>query len=244
MKRPLIILGAVAALAIVLVARTWRTGPDTPGTVTAGSDSLIAVDVLLQPDRRMIASADSLNARLRGDYPSGYSLDATHAPHITLLQCYVRARDLGALTTAIAGILTTVRPTELELEAQAVVYTFWGGVALTLINVGRTPELMRLQERVVQAAGPFAVRGGTAAAFAGGEANAETVAWVEGFMAAATGARYSPHVTAGVASEPFVKRLIAEPYTHFTFRPTGVALYQLGNFGTAARELWRSPDSQ
>jgi len=192
----------------------------------------------------MIASADALNARLRADYPAGYRLDATHAPHITLLQCYVRARNLGALTAAIAGVLAAERPTELQLEAQAVVYTFWGGVALTLINVGRTPALMRMQERVIQAVSPFAVRGGTAAAFAGAEANAETIAWVEGFLAAATGARYSPHVTAGVASEAFVKRLIAEPFAAFTFRPTGVALYQLGNFGTAARELWRSPGSR
>jgi len=223
----------------VLFVRSNRTDPGAAATTS--HDSLVAVDVLLQPDQAMVAKADALNARLRSDHPDGYSLDATHAPHITLLQCYVRARDLDAVTAAISGILTAERPTEMRMEAQAIVYTLWGGLALTLINTERTAELMRLQQRVVDAVKPFAVTGGTAAAFAGGDANAETVAWVEGFMTAATGASYSPHVTSGVASEAFVKRIVAEPFATFTFRPVGVALYQLGNFGTAARMLWQSP---
>ena len=32
----------------------------------------------------------------------------------------------------------------------------------------------------------------------------------------------------------------AEPFEAFTFKPTGVAIYQLGNFGTAAKKLWQS----
>ena len=48
----------------------------------------------------MVAKANALNARLRGNYPAGYVLDATHAPHVTLLQRFVRAKDLDAVTAA------------------------------------------------------------------------------------------------------------------------------------------------
>lgn len=35
----------------------------------------------------------SLNTQLRENYPAGYALDATHLPHVTLLQRFVRAKD-------------------------------------------------------------------------------------------------------------------------------------------------------
>jgi hypothetical protein len=38
-------------------------------------DKLIAIDVLLEPDRTMTDKAKSLNARLLQDYPAGYELD-------------------------------------------------------------------------------------------------------------------------------------------------------------------------
>ena len=47
---------------------------------------LIAIDVLLEPDRPMADKVKSLNAWLREHYQAGYALDATHMPHVTLLQ--------------------------------------------------------------------------------------------------------------------------------------------------------------
>ena len=61
-------------------------------------DKLIAIDILLEPDQTMIAKAHAVNARLRGNYPAGYELDATHAPHVTLLQRFVRVKDFDAVT--------------------------------------------------------------------------------------------------------------------------------------------------
>jgi len=74
----------------------------------------------------------------------------------------------------------------------------------------------------------------------GGDANAETIGWVETFVPKSAGEKYLPHVTVGVAPEAFVKQLKAEPFEAFTFKPDGVAVYQLGNFGTAAKKLWQS----
>jgi hypothetical protein len=97
----------------------------------------------------------------------------------------------------------------------------WAGVAVTVLLVERTPELMRLEEKIVDAVTPFSVSGGTAAAFVGTNANAETIAYVETFVPKSSGTNYIPHVTAGVAREAFVKQLQAEPFQAFNFKPDG-----------------------
>jgi phosphoserine phosphatase len=216
----------------------------TVSAQTATDDKVIAIDVLLEPDQTMISGAGAINARLRGDYAAGYELDATHSPHVTLLQRFVRTKDFDAVTAAVTKVLVAERPTELQLKAQGLEYVVWGGLAVTAIVVERTPELMRLQQKIVDAVAPFSVNGGTASAFFGTDANAETMGWVEAFVPASSGEKYLPHVTAGVASEAFVKKMKAEPFEAFTFKPAGVAIYQLGNFGTAAAKLWQHQTSE
>jgi phosphoserine phosphatase len=192
----------------------------------------------------MIGKARAVNARLRESFPAGYELDALHAPHVTLLQRFVRAKDFDAVIAALAKILVAERPTELPLRVKGLDYAIWGGQAVTAIIVERTPELMRLHQKVIDAVAPFSVSGGTAAAFVGTQINAETIGWVETFIPKSSGANFVPHLTAGVASEEFVKRMKAEPYEAFTFKADAVAIYQLGNFGTAAKRLWRSQASE
>ncbi len=213
----------------------------SPAGEQAAGDKLIAIDILLEPDQTMIAKAKAVNAQLRGAYAAGYELDATHAPHVTTLQRFVREKDFDAVTAAVAKVLAAERPTELQLKAQALDYVMWSGVAVTAFVVDRTPELMRLHEKIIAAVTPFAVNGGTAAAFVGGVANPETIGWVENFIPKSSGANYIPHVTLGVAPEAFAKQLKAAPFQAFGFKPVGVAIYHLGNFGTAAKKLWQSP---
>ncbi len=52
--------------------------------------TLIAINILLDPDAATVEKARATNARLREDFPHGFALDANHAPHITLLQRFVR----------------------------------------------------------------------------------------------------------------------------------------------------------
>jgi len=205
------------------------------------ADTLIAIDVLLLPDQTMTARANAINARLRDDYPAGYSLDATHSPHVTLLQRFVRVKEFGAVTAAVATVLATERPTTLTLKATGLLSQIWNGVSLTAIVVDRTPELARLQQKIADAVAPFAASGGTEAAFVDTPKGADIVPYVETFVPKASGANYFPHVTAGAATEAFVTKMKAEPFAAFTFSPGGVAIYQLGNFGTAAKKLWQSP---
>ena len=119
-------------------AYTQETTSQTPNTQKADmqtpQEKLIAIDVLLEPDRAMIAKADAVNARLRESVPTGYELDSTHAPHITLLQRFVRAKDLDAVTAALTKVFAAERPTELQLKAKGYEYVMWGGVAVTVFR--------------------------------------------------------------------------------------------------------------
>ncbi|SRR6266571_5297935 len=50
-------------------------------------------------------------------YPKGYSLDATHHPHITLQQRYVRTADLDKTYAAAGKILAIENVTNMKLKA-------------------------------------------------------------------------------------------------------------------------------
>ena len=65
----------------------------------------VAINVLLDPDPATVEKARAVNARLRESYPGGFALDANHAPHITLLQRFVRTADLDAVADAVAEVL-------------------------------------------------------------------------------------------------------------------------------------------
>jgi 2'-5' RNA ligase superfamily len=206
-------------------------------------DKLIAIDVLLEPDRAMTDKSKSINARLRENYRAGYELDAAHMPHMTLLQRFVRAKDFDAVAAAITKVLVDEQPTELKLTTKSLDYVMFAGLAVTVLVVERASELVRLHHKITDAVAPFSVSGGTAAAFVGAKAIAETVDWVETFVPKSSGENYLPHVTAGVATEAFLKQLKAAPFETLTFRPDGVAVYQIGNFGTAAKKLWECQPS-
>ena len=95
--------------------------------------------------------------------------------------------------------------------------------------------------RIIATVEPFAVRG-TSAAFvpsADGAAIAPSIVdYVNKYVPERSGKNFNPHVTVGLGTTPFVKRLIAAPFAKFSFQPTGASVFHLGNYGTAAVELW------
>jgi hypothetical protein len=211
-------------------------------SIGANSNRVIAIDVLLEPDATMVAKAEAANARLREKFPKGYTLGTEQVAHISLVHRYVRKKDLPAIESAVARALATDNPLEWELTADGYAYSIWAGVAITSISVERTPKLAWLQKVIVEAVEPFAVKGGTAAAFSTSrelpKIDREIINYVETFVPNAIADKFNPHVTIGVAREDSVKNLKAEPFAKFTFKSKGVAAYQLGSFGTAQKKLW------
>ena len=102
--------------------------------------------------------------------------------------------------------------------------------------------MLDLQADLVTAVTPFTGSGGTAAAFVtdpGEEISPTTMSWIETYVPDQTGPNYAAHLTVGVARVADLKAIQAEPFDAFDVRPAGLAVYQLGNNGTA-RTLLRS----
>ena len=204
---------------------------------------IIAIVILLEPDARMLAQAESNNSRLREAFPDGFALDAEHRPHITLLQCFIAAEDLEALCYAAGNVIRNANVTSMELRAVRYGYTPGPGMGIAGIWAVATPELLKLQADVVAAAAPFMVATATIDAFTAGHANpafdAALIDYVSRFVANGVGANFDPHVSTGVAAIDYLDRMLAEPFAPFAFAPASAAVYQLGPFGTAARLLKR-----
>jgi len=69
------------------------------------------------------------------------------------------------------------------------------------------------------------------------EINQATIDYVTAFAPTQIGKNFNPHVTIGLAHEDFLKKMLDETFADFTFSAVGLAVYQLGNFGTARRKL-------
>lgn len=232
-------------LLIWAVLSVWTLGSlpelraDEPSPVTA-------IDILLEPGEAMVARATAANARLRASYPQGFSLDDSHHPHISCLQRFVRTADLEEVFVAVGKVAAAEDPSAWTLKASKYFYVTWDGVGLAGIVVEPTDELIKFQRKLIDAVAPFTVRAGTAAAFVTTKQapgiNRPTIDYVTTYVPNETGTRFSPHVTIGLASPAFLDTLLAEQFEEFTFAPVGVAVYQLGNYGTARKELksWKA----
>jgi hypothetical protein len=211
------------------------------GASRAQENPVTAIDIALEPDATMIQHAQAANARLLKVFPKGFSLDATHRPHISMLQRYVRTADLDKVYAAAGKVLADEKVTSWKLKAFKYYYLPWKDIGLGGIVVEPTDDLLRLQQELIDAVAPFTEKTGTAAAFVttpeDPEINQPTIDYVAAFVPEATGKKFNPHVTIGVAPQDYLKEMLAELFDVFTFSPASASVYQLGNFGTARKEL-------
>jgi hypothetical protein len=113
-------------------------------------------------------------------------------------------------------------------------------LGLSGIVVKPTPELLKLQADLIAAVAPFTVKTATSAAFVTGDnpiVNPLLIHYIEVFATEHAGEHFEPHVTTGLAPREYLDKMLAEPFTDFTFSPAGAAVYQLGHYGTAAKKL-------
>ena len=216
-------------------AHTWAAdSPAKPSAVTA-------IDILLEPDATMLKQSADNNARLLKVFPKGFSLDATHRPHITLIQRYVRTAELDKVYAAAGKVLAYANVTAMKLEAFKYYYVPSKDIGLAGIVAKPTPELIKLQEDIIAAVAPFTVENGDSSAFFTTPddpiIDPALIDYVSTFVPKASGEHFNPHVTTGVALREYLDQMLAEPFEPFTFSPAGAAVYQLGQFGTAAKKL-------
>jgi len=218
---------------VVSMKNDWKTIFPVP------QSEITAIDILLEPDTTMLRHAQATNARLLKVYPTGFALDATHRPHITMQQLFVRTADLDQVYAAIGKVLAGVHA--MTLEAFKYYYIPTGDLGVSGIVARPTPELLNLQADIIAAMGPFMVASGPIGAFTAPHEDpamdGQLISYVSSFARTSAGAHFIPHVTTGVAPKAYLDTMIAAPFTPFTFSPSGAAVYQLGPFGAAAKEL-------
>jgi hypothetical protein len=228
-------LGLVAALpATVQPLRAAEPNPVT------------AIDILLEPDATMVKHAQAANERLLKSFPRGFALGKTHQPHISCLQRYVKTADLDKVYAAVGKVLAEEKPATWKLKAYRYFYLPWKEAGLAGIVIEPTDDLIRFQKKLIDAVAPFTVKTGAATAFVttkeDPDINQPTLDYVATYVPNETGTKFNPHVTIGLATEEYLKKMLDEKFEAFTFSPVGVSVYHLGNFGTARKKLksWES----
>ncbi len=204
-------------------------------------NTVMAIDIVLEPDAVMVKHAEAANERLIRAFPKGFALGETHRPHVSCLQRYVRTADLDKVYEAVAKVLAEEKPTTWKLKAYKYYYIPWKDLGLAGIVIEPGEELVAYQRKLIDAVAPFTVKTGTAAAFVttkeDPEINQPTIDYVATFVPDASGKNFNPHVTIGLASQNYLNKMLKEKFESFTFSPVGAAVYHLGNFGTAREKL-------
>jgi len=219
---------------VVSVKNDWKQ-------IYPSQPEVTAIDILLEPDATMLEHAAADNQQLLAVYPKGFSLDAAHRPHITLIQRFVRTEDLDQVYAAVEKVLATANVKTIKLEAFKYYYAPVGADGVAGICAKPTPELLKLQADLIAAVAPYTVETGPVSAFTApmddAASNAAFIQYVSTFVPKMTGEHFNPHVSIGVAPKDYLDKMLAEPFEPFIFSPAGAAVYQLGPYGTAAKEL-------
>ena len=234
-SRQLFLICAVASTTAMAVL----TGCVSSSEHESDSD-VTAIDICLEPDATMVQHAEAVNARLRGVFPEGFALDASHHPHVTMVQRFVRTADLDQVYAAAGKAIANANVASLKLEAFKYYYIPDKELGLSGIVIKPTPELLKVEQDVIDAVAPLTVKTGTSAAFVMPEdpgVNQLLITYVEVFVPEHSGEHYEPHVTTGLATREYLDKMLAEPFDNFTFSPAGAAVYHLGPYGTAAKKL-------
>lgn len=231
------LLSAAGTAALITLA-WWSLGLSQ---ASAASDSITAIDILLEPDATMLEKAETTNARLRKVFPKGFALDDSHRAHVTVIQRFVHTADLDKVYAAANKVLAQSNVKGMRLEAFKYVYMPSGETGLAGIVAKPTPALLELQADLLAAVAPYTVETGNSAAFVTTPddpvIDPVLISYVSTFASTAAGEKYGPHVTIGVALKADLDKMLAEPFEAFSFAPVGAAVYQLGQFGTASKKL-------
>ena len=185
----------------------------------------IAVDVAILLSGAARAAVERLNAGFDPAPDAGFRFDASHHPHVTLSQHFVRRGRLPGVRRLVGGVVGRFDAFEARVTGAR------AGRTSQVLTVEASAPLRRLHERLMDALREEEVAGDADAFQAdGAPARPADVAWVAGFRERSSYARYDPHVTVGIGPRP----LSTAP---FRFPVDEIALCRLGRFCTCRDRL-------
>jgi hypothetical protein len=228
------------AMVTAMVSQSGSANAQQAGAAAA-ENKVMAIDILLDPDARMVERATAANAELLKNFPKGFMLGGAHAPHVSVLQRYVYTADLDKVFAAATKVFARENPTSWKLKAIKYYYIPDKSIGLAGIVIAPTPDLLRLQKELIDAVAPFTAPTGTAAAYVTTPQDPDiipsAIEYVRVFVPDHSGDHYSPHVTTGIGTIEYLDALLAKPFDTFNFSVVGASVYHLGNYGTAMTKL-------
>ncbi len=208
----------------------------------------MALDVAVLPPREIAERAIAMSAALPAWESQGLTLNGEHLPHITLMQLFARTTELEEVLSRVGETLRDVAPMALSITGGG------RGANTVWMVIDRTPQLLSLHERLMEALRGHESPGGGTDAFlpppradratarpgrSGGaetagcdEASLRDVLWVSGYRLESSFHRFTPHITLGHA----VAAPAIEPRP---FEADTVAVCHLGRFCTCRSVLRR-----
>jgi hypothetical protein len=165
-------------------------------------------------------------------------LGGVHAPHVTMLQRFVKTADLPIVYAAADKVIAKANPTNFKLTAYK--YDYIGDakignetVGVANILVKPTPELLRLQQELADAIKPFQAPTGTAAVFAttpqAPHISENLIHYVTVFVPDPSGDHYVLHVSVGVGTTDFLKTFKSAPFDDLPSPPQQHRFITRGN---------------
>jgi 2'-5' RNA ligase superfamily len=234
-------IGAMLAFSIAAMLGSVLARAQEKQAVALEPDAVTAIDILLEPDEAMLKKSVAANERLLQVYPKGFALGKSHAPHISCLHRYVKTADLDKVYEAAGKVLAKEKPGGFKLKAYGYNFEPMKDVGIAVIMIERTDDLLRFQEKLIDAVTPFTAKTGTAAAFfttkEDPDINQWTIEYVANFVPKSTGKKFIPHLTIGLAPQDYLKTMRDEKFEAITFSSPEAAVYHLGNNGTARKKL-------
>jgi hypothetical protein len=189
----------------------------------------------------MLDRSAEWNAKMRELTPEGFELDESHRPHVTLVQRHIRKDHLDAVLLAVDEVRASFDLDSLTMEANGLYHIPIGELGLAGITIKPTAELSALQSAVIEAVNSYDAGAGDENAYVpdptGTPFEPFLFEYVETFVPKQVGSNFNPHVTVGLAPRSWLVEQEQIPFDSFEFGADGIAVYQLGNFGTASKRL-------
>ena len=209
---------------------------------TPKKEKIIAIDVLLTLPEKVYGQAVQLNKAIVKENPSNFTFDDTHIPHITLLQCYISEEDLPNVKKELKGLYKTVENETLWIEELQ--YSKEKEESFSSIGIKKSDGLVSLHKKTIELLKPYMTADGSQQSYIQNESGKPidqfTIDYVPKFVSDYSYENYNPHISLGVAKTTLLDSLNRNIFQPMKFQAASISVFQLGDFGTARKLLWKS----
>lgn len=205
-------------------------------------DQIIAINVLLTLPDEVYDQSVELNHVILKENPNNFTLDKNHVPHITLLQCYIKKSDLPQIEKALDGLYQTIENEMLYVDELQ--YSKAKPESFASLGIEKSKTLMSLHKEVIKRLDPYRNTHGSQEAYVQNFDDTPidqfTIDYVPKFVSHHSFENYNPHISLGVAKILLLDSIAQNILKPMHFKPSSISIYQLGAFGTARKQLWKS----